>query len=132
MEELKEQLVPHARAEEKSLYLAMKNSNDKQAEVLGVEGDFEHQLVDQLIKELDVCITTSPTWEAKLSILKNNLDHHIQEEEKVVFPTAEATFSTPKLDLILDEFRDLKEKSEHFNDHSKKKPTDEAVQISFS
>ena len=82
---LKETLIPHARAEEKIFYESLKLSEVKEAEDLAFEGYEEHGVADRLIKELDKTDTTDKRWGALMSVLKENLEHHIKEEEENLF-----------------------------------------------
>ncbi|WP_413557504.1 hemerythrin domain-containing protein [Bdellovibrio sp. HCB209] len=76
-------LVSHAKPEEDSLYVFMKKDDDLRGEAL--EGDIEHQLADQLCEEIKR--TKDPeTMGAKIKVLAELVEHHIEEEEEDLLP----------------------------------------------
>lgn len=110
LEKLKEELIPHARAEEKILYESMKLSEVEEADDMAYEGYEEHFVADKLIKELDKTETNDKRWGALMSVLKENLEHHIKEEEGDIFKKAKKSFDS-ELEVEMGEhFLMLKEK----------------------
>ena len=83
-------LSHHAKAEEKSLYVHMKKEDNLRLE--GLEGDVEHTLADQLIKEIDQIKNDDDTWMAKVKVLSELVDHHVKEEEKEVLKQVRKEF----------------------------------------
>lgn len=76
-------LSNHAKAEQESLYVHMKNEDELRIE--GLEGDIEHALADQLMKEIDLIKKSNDdSWMAKVKVLAELVDHHVKEEEKSV------------------------------------------------
>jgi hemerythrin superfamily protein len=71
-------LLAHARAEEQSLYVQMKEEKDLRMEAF--EGDTEHALAEQLVHEINAT-PDDDEWNAKVKVLAEMLEHHIQEEE---------------------------------------------------
>ncbi|HEX8232334.1 MAG TPA: hemerythrin domain-containing protein [Caulobacteraceae bacterium] len=59
-----------------------------------VEGDLvdeavvEHQAAKRLIAEIEAGDPGDEMWEAKVKVLKEMVEHHVQEEEKELFPEA--------------------------------------------
>jgi|GEM_PF-412152 hypothetical protein len=104
--ELKQKLVPHARAEEKVLYSHMLNEN-RDLEVAGLEGFIEHEAVDVLLPELLEMDASTPLWQAKFIVLKEALEHHIREEENEFFKKCEKNMDAD-YDELLEEFCALK------------------------
>ncbi len=76
-------LVNHAKSEEQSLYVAMKQNSELREE--GLEGDVEHGLADQLIEEIRRT-EDDDLWSAKVKVLAELVEHHIQEEEDELLP----------------------------------------------
>ncbi len=76
-------LVNHAKSEEQSLYVAMKKVDDLRCEAL--EGDVEHGLADQLVEEIRRT-EDEDLWSAKVKVLAELVEHHIQEEEDELLP----------------------------------------------
>jgi hemerythrin superfamily protein len=76
-------LICHAKPEEQSLYIYMKNDEDLREE--GFEGDVEHALADQLVEE--IMRTDDPDlWGARVKVLAELVEHHIKEEEDELLP----------------------------------------------
>lgn len=103
--QLKKELIPHARAEEQVLYARMQ-SQDREAKVLGLEGFEEHHVVDLLLEELESEDPESPLWDAKFSVLSENLKHHIREEEAKIFDAFDK--GKHDYDKLCDKFLELK------------------------
>ncbi|QDK45786.1 hypothetical protein DOM22_11825 [Bdellovibrio sp. ZAP7] len=76
-------LVCHAKPEEQSLYVYMKGNEELRED--GFEGDVEHQLADQLCEEI---MRTEDPDEigAKIKVLAELVEHHIEEEEEDLLP----------------------------------------------
>ena len=102
------ELVVHERAEEQVLYPALKPHAE--ARDLVLEGYQEHHVADLIVKELKGLSRDSERWGAKLKVLQENLEHHIQEEERQMFPTARAVFSREELDALGARMRKMKAK----------------------
>jgi iron-sulfur cluster repair protein YtfE (RIC family) len=114
---LKQELDLHAHVEEKIFYPALKES-DKTRDIT-MEGIQEHHVVKVLLRELDAMGVTSETWTAKLKVLKENVEHHVQEEEKEMFPKARTVLSQEQLEelgsLIEQEKREQKPRTASAN-----------------
>jgi hemerythrin-like domain-containing protein len=106
--QLKKELVPHSRAEEVVLYDCLRDA-DRPIEVLGLEGYIEHGLVDKLMESLEEGEPETADWEAQFAVLKENLHHHIEEEEDEIFKKAEKLLSPEDLDVMVEQYHTLKE-----------------------
>lgn len=76
-------LVTHAKPEEQSLYVAMKKDEELRAEAF--EGDIEHGLADQLVEEIKRT-EDDDMWSARVKVLAELVEHHIEEEEEELLP----------------------------------------------
>ena len=76
-------LIAHAKPEEQTWYVSMKKDHDMSVE--GTEGDVEHGLADQLCNELKQT-TDHDMFMAKVKVLAELVEHHIQEEEEDLLP----------------------------------------------
>jgi hemerythrin-like domain-containing protein len=76
-------LVAHAKPEEKVLYAYMKNSQPLREE--GFEGDVEHGLADQMLEEVKRT-QDEDLLGARIKVLADLVEHHIQEEENALLP----------------------------------------------
>jgi hypothetical protein len=98
LETLTAELVVHERIEEKVLYPALKRHADAREIVL--EGYQEHHVADVLVRELQRMPPTDERWGAKLKVLQENIEHHIEEEEGDMFKTARSVLSRAQLDAL--------------------------------
>jgi hemerythrin-like domain-containing protein len=89
------ELDVHELIEENILYPALKPFAAARDVVL--EGYQEHHVADLIVKELHALRRDDEKWGAKFKVLKENIEHHIEEEEKKMFPTARGLFSTEEL-----------------------------------
>jgi hemerythrin superfamily protein len=79
-------LTAHSKAEEKVFYDRLKV--DEETEESALEGEVEHSAADKLLKELQSMERGSKDWNARFIVLKEMLEHHIEEEESVLFKKA--------------------------------------------
>jgi hypothetical protein len=110
-------LVPHARGEEKTLYAVLherlKNLSDQgrepakaseEAMDLTNEAYEEHHAADLLMGELKNTPIESETWLARLTVIRENLDHHIKEEEEQLFSKARQLLTLEEQKEILEAY----------------------------
>ena len=92
---LKQELDLHAHVEEKIFYPAIKEAEETRD--ITMEAFQEHHVVKVLLRELDAMEVTSETWTAKLKVLKENVEHHVEEEEDEMFKKARNVLSADQL-----------------------------------
>jgi hemerythrin-like domain-containing protein len=83
---LKRELTAHKEAEESSFYAALSDLpgiGDRIEESLE-----EHVDIEELLEELTDLDTESDDFIAQLRELKEEVEHHVDEEENVIFPLA--------------------------------------------
>ena len=85
-----EELKIHATLEEEIFYPAVRKELED-AEDLMNEADEEHHVAKLLIAELEEMDGTESHYDAKFSVLAENVKHHIKEEEREMLPKAEDT-----------------------------------------
>ena len=93
---LKTELDLHAYLEETILYPPLKQI-EKTREI-ALEAVEEHRVVKQFLKELDAMPVTSEQWTAKLTVLKENVEHHVEEEEGEMFKQARAALTREQIE----------------------------------
>ena len=89
------ELKAHELVEEQILYPALKGHPEGRDIVL--EGYQEHHVADLIVAELHTLARDDERWGAKFKVLKESLEHHIQEEEGEMFRTARGLFSRDEL-----------------------------------
>lgn len=102
---IEEELIPHARGEEKTLYAVMRlrSEEENNEEILAQanEAYAEHKVADQLIAELKKIDVKDEKWLGLFSVIKENLEHHIEEEEEDLFAQARELLGEVELQEIL-------------------------------
>lgn len=86
--QLKEDVTAHANAEEQSLYAELIEKADGQEKAR--HSIHEHEQADELFGELEDKDMASPGWLVTFKQLKEELEHHMQEEEDEVFALAKS------------------------------------------
>jgi hemerythrin-like domain-containing protein len=92
------ELQVHESIEEEILYPALKEH--PKAKDLVLEAYEEHHVVDTVMGELDATPVEDETWGAKLTVMKENVEHHIEEEEQEMFQRARQIFDAEELDQL--------------------------------
>jgi hemerythrin-like domain-containing protein len=91
---IKNALVPHLRAEEKVVYDAVLALRGKEQKIHGEEGYMEHGLGDKMLTSLGkMSDAMSPEFSAGAKVLKELVEHHVEEEEKSIWSDVEDNFS---------------------------------------
>ena len=95
LQTLKRELGVHETLEEELLYPALEEF--ARTKDIALEGYEEHHVVDQIMAELEDTPVEDETWAAKLTVMKENLEHHIEEEETEMFPKARKVMNAGEL-----------------------------------
>ena len=106
-EQLVDDLSIHERIEEEIFYPALRSHKEAKEDVL--EAFEEHHLVDEIIDELDDVTPDDARWPAKFTVLRENVEHHIKDEEEKLFPKAERILGREKLAELGAQMADMKE-----------------------
>jgi len=95
---LQHELDVHARIEETVFYPAIKQEAETREIVL--EGFEEHHVVKMLLKELEATPVDTEQWTAKLKVLKENVEHHVEEEEGEMFQKARQVLTEEQINQL--------------------------------
>lgn len=95
---LKEELDLHARIEEEIFYPALEEAEETRD--ITLEAFEEHRLVKQLLAELEAEPKDTEEWTAKFTVLKENVEHHVEEEEGEMFKKARQVLSEEEIVLL--------------------------------
>lgn len=94
VQKIKAALVPHTKAEEKVVYDAVIALRDKHAQMDGHEGYLEHEWAAKTLQRLEaITNAASPEHKAAGKVLKELVEHHIEEEERNVWADVKEHFS---------------------------------------
>jgi hemerythrin superfamily protein len=80
-------LTVHAEIEEDIFYPAMREALDD--ELLLDQAEVEHAAASELIEQIESMDPGAALYDAKVLVLGEYIDHHVQEEENEIFPQAE-------------------------------------------
>ena len=92
---IKGELTIHEIIEEEIFYPELK-AHPKAKDIV-LEGYEEHHVVDVLMSELEGMDVADETWGAKALVMKENIEHHIEEEEGEMFTKARQVFDRDEL-----------------------------------
>ena len=92
---IKGELTVHEIIEEEIFYPELK-AHPKAKDIV-LEGFEEHHVVDLLMGELESLDVSDEAWGAKAIVMKENIEHHIEEEEGEMFKIARGVFETEEL-----------------------------------
>ena len=96
--QLKQELDVHAAIEEQIFYPAIKDADETHE--ITLEAFEEHAVVKTLLSELDAEPKDTEEWKAKLTVLKENVEHHVEEEETEMFPKARKVLSEEQIEQL--------------------------------
>ena len=95
---LKHELDVHTHVEETILYPVLKQLSETRD--ITFEGYEEHNVAKQLLIDMEAMDTSSEVWTAKLKVLQESIEHHVEEEEDEMFPDAREALSQEQIDEL--------------------------------
>jgi hemerythrin-like domain-containing protein len=104
---VEEELTVHETIEEEIFYPALKE-HPKTKEI-ALEAYEEHHVVDMVMAEIEDVPYDDETWGAKFKVMKENIEHHIEEEENEMFKQARQVFEEDELESLGEQMRLRKE-----------------------
>ena len=104
--QLKTELDLHAKIEEEILYPALEDADETRDVTL--EAYEEHRLVKQLLAELESEPKDTEEWTAKFTVLKENIEHHVEEEEGEMFKKARQVLSEEEIEALGNQLQEAK------------------------
>ena len=105
--QLRMELIPHARAEEKIFYDTL--GAFAETEDLAIEGGEDHELIEVLLDELQALGPAHEGWHMKAAGLKETIERHIEHEESVLFEHARQVLAPEEAQMMAEAFRNLKQ-----------------------
>ena len=92
--QISDRLAAHATIEEKIFYPATK---DARTEELLLEAVEEHLGAKRIIADLVEKDLEDDVFDAKMSVLQEQIEHHVEEEEKELFPKVKKLLASERL-----------------------------------
>lgn len=109
LEHLNKDLLPHMYAEEQFFYqILLDESSDKEVAYEALE---EHRAAKAVLMDLEEAPADDPRWSARLKVLKELIEHHIEEEETTVFDVARSLMDEERATDAAHHFRELKKEA---------------------
>lgn len=105
---ISEELVPHSRSEEWVLYNLLRDLDQSKDVVM--HSFQEHVKAETLLRALQVSETVHIKWQSGVEKLREELNHHIEEEEGKVFSAAKKVLSEQEAQLLGKAFQEAKSK----------------------
>jgi hemerythrin-like domain-containing protein len=93
--EISDQLAVHAEIEEKIFYPEAKQENTEELLRESVE---EHLAVKRLLADIIEDGVDHENFQARMKVLKEQVEHHVEEEEKELFPKVRKSCSKEELE----------------------------------
>jgi hemerythrin superfamily protein len=93
--EISDHLAVHAEIEEKLFYPEAKQENTEELLRESVE---EHLAMKRILADLVEKGTDDEQFEARMTVLKEQVEHHVEEEEKELFPKVRKACSREELE----------------------------------
>ena len=108
--EMKTKLLAHAHAEQQVLYKPMERSKNEESRSFALEGENEHQHVEQQLQQMaGASSKAGEQWTSELNVLKDLVEHHVEEEESTGFSCARTDFDKTELEQMGEQFQRLKQ-----------------------
>lgn len=104
---LKNELDIHASIEEEILYPALEEAEETRE--ITLEAYEEHRLVKKLLEELEAEPKDTEEWTAKFTVLKENIEHHVEEEEGEMFKKARTVLSDDEAEELGERLQQAKQ-----------------------
>jgi hemerythrin superfamily protein len=99
-DDLADKLTIHARIEEQFFYPAV---HEKKTEDMVLEAYVEHTSIKRLLADMLESEADDPSFDAQVKVLKEQIEHHVKEEEGELFPAAKKVLSKEELTAIAQE-----------------------------
>ena len=96
--QLKSELDIHAQIEQTILYPVLEQADETHD--ISHEAYDEHKVVKQRLAELAAEPKDAEEWTAKFTVLKENVEHHVEEEEGEMFKKARKVLSDEEIDQL--------------------------------
>jgi hypothetical protein len=95
---IQEELEIHAHIEETIFYPVLQK--EKETEDITREAFEEHKVVKTLLAELAALNKDDEQWLPKFTVLKENIEHHVEEEEGEMFTDARKAIEKEELEQL--------------------------------
>ena len=106
---LEMEITLHTKLEEEILYPAFRKAGGKEQDIMYHEAKEEHRTVDALVlPDLKQTEPSTTEFSGRVKVVKELLEHHIEEEETDMFPQARKLLGKAVLDELGAEMEAMK------------------------
>jgi hemerythrin superfamily protein len=95
--QIKDALEVHATIEEEIFYPAVKKARSEHVKDEVREGYEEHKQIKTLLNEISNITPADKTYDMKMKVLKEDVEHHVKDEEGEMFPDAKKFLGESRL-----------------------------------
>ena len=106
-ETIADNLAAHATIEEKIFYPVAYRDGDEELDDMLREAVEEHLGCKRIIADLLEMSASDGNFDAKMKVLQEQIDHHIEEEEHELFPKAKKEIAVDELEAMGVEMEEL-------------------------
>ena len=106
IEKIRDELIPHSRAEEAIFYNSIRALNSANDIIMG--GFEDHVGAEALLRSLQVRDKIDTEWRETAQKLKDALDKHVNEEETKIFNIAQRLFTDEEAETLGEAFVKMK------------------------
>ena len=96
--QIKTELELHTHIEETIFYPALEKPEETHD--LTLEAYEEHKMVKTLLAKLSRARTANDEWQAQAKVLRENVEHHVDEEENELFDKADDALSDEEIEAL--------------------------------
>lgn len=107
--QIQEELEMHMEGEEKFFYPVLEEAEETKEKVL--ESYEEHHVTKMVLGEFGGLSQDDERWKAKVKVLKELVEHHIEEEEKEIFRLAKKALDKEQIQEIAQQIQEQKGES---------------------
>jgi hemerythrin superfamily protein len=97
MDQIINDLTLHTKIEEEVFYPAVRQMGTSKAEEMVDEAYEEHHVVKLVLAELPEVDPEDERFEAKMTVLSELIEHHVEEEEEEMFPMADKKLGAERM-----------------------------------
>jgi iron-sulfur cluster repair protein YtfE (RIC family) len=95
--QIKAALEVHATIEEEIFYPAVKEARSENVKDEVREGYEEHKQIKSLLAQISRITPADETYDMKIKVLKEDVEHHVKDEEAEMFPDAKKFLGKARL-----------------------------------
>jgi hemerythrin-like domain-containing protein len=109
VQNLNTNLLPHMYAEEQYFYQILLDETSEQEDVYSALE--AHRAAKMVLSDLTEAAADDPRWMARLKVLKELIEHHVEEEESQIFDIARKVIDEERSNEVAKRFKELKKEA---------------------